>query len=93
MNVPSLLSPVCCTPPRFRFQSTLIAVLLPFAAAGSESAVEHGVRERTPLYWMNDPSSLSQRSKRTGRREGEYAAVRQLRTLEPSHSLLIKTSV
>lgn len=30
-----------------------MAVLLPFAAAGS--AVEHGVRERTPLYWMKRP--------------------------------------
>lgn len=60
MNVPS--SPVSChcTPPRFR--STLRAVLLPFAAAGPESAVEHGVRERTPLYWMNGPSTLSQHS-------------------------------
>lgn len=41
--------PVSCLPPRFR--SALIAVLLPFAAAGSGSrsgpAVEHGVRERT----------------------------------------------
>lgn len=30
-----------------------MAVLLPFAAAGS--AVEHGVRERTPLYCMKRP--------------------------------------
>lgn len=52
-------SPVSCPP---LTQSTLIAVLLPFAAAGPESAVEHGVRERTPLYWMNGPSTLSQHS-------------------------------